>query len=129
MDSWACNGAQQNFPVHVPTEQAEEMILRLTFYFARIQGRKIINLGDDYFLDGIDSKTNGCYSLFIRVFDNDAPVFMHFEHVLHVAPIEGRLDVCGLYVDGLFVIDDVVNNRAKWRLVSKPITTYAPNES
>ncbi len=129
VDSWAYNGAQQKFPVHVPTDQAEQMIERLAYYFARIQVRKFIDLGDDYFPDGIDSKTNGCYGLFMRVLDNDAPVLMLFEHVLHVAPMEKRLAVCGLYIDGLFVIDDVVNNRAKWRLVSKPTTTYTPNHN
>lgn len=110
--------------IHVPSVNSNNIIAVVG---GSIGLSKVEDLSLNFYPDGIDPDKYGFRGLHFR-YDNNggARVIVLFERLFG----EGGEGLgVGLHIDGIFVVDEVLKNRAKWKLVKEPKHIYQPNHT
>jgi len=119
-DSWAHDVEKKKLRIHVPSVNANNIIV--------LQGRdtgltKAVTLSLGMYPDGIDSERYGFRGIDFTC-PNGARIIVLFERLWSQG---GCGQGVGLHIDGVFVVDKVVKNRAKWKLVPQPTDLHQPD--
>eukprot|EP00594_Rhizosolenia_setigera_P013055 CAMPEP_0178956732 /NCGR_PEP_ID=MMETSP0789-20121207/10453_1 /TAXON_ID=3005 /ORGANISM="Rhizosolenia setigera, Strain CCMP 1694" /LENGTH=503 /DNA_ID=CAMNT_0020638765 /DNA_START=139 /DNA_END=1650 /DNA_ORIENTATION=- len=110
--------------IHVPSVNANNII---AIVGGTIGLSKVEDLSMNFYPDGIDPDKYGYRGLHFRDDNNGgARVIVLFERLFEN---EGEGLGVGLHIDGMFVVDEVLENRAKWKLVKEPKHIYQPNHT
>ncbi len=123
-NSWAHDCRGKRLCIHVPTVNANNMIAMLGTAMAGLIFVQNLSLG--MYPLGIDGDKYGFRGLELKNTDNGARVIVLFERLFEQM---GEGCGCGLHIDGIFVVDKVVANKAKWRLVPEPLMSYLPKDN
>lgn len=123
-DDWAhdCNG--KRLPIHVPTVNADQMIGVISKFYLQLRQVQILSLC--MFPDGIDPDTYGFRGIELVDQRSDAHIIVLFERLFADGGEGGGV---GLHIDGVFVVEKVVNGRAWWKLVPEPKASYTSNDN
>jgi len=123
-DTWAHDCYGKRLLMHVPTVNANNMIEICAMTNMQLQKVQTLSLG--MYPNGIDDKKYGFRGIDLRNPENNARILVLFERLFEN---HGEGLGCGLHIDGIFVIDKVVNKKAKWKLVTEPFALYTPQNN
>jgi len=121
---WAHDCTGKKLQIHVPTINADQMIGIMGKLYLQLRQVQILSLGN--FPDGIDPDKYGFRGVELVNPQNDAHILVLFERLF----LDGGEGAgVGLHIDGVFVVDKVVDGRARWKLIPEPYALYASDDN
>jgi hypothetical protein len=122
-DSWAHDYRGKKLRIDVPSVNADNIIEVAGACLIGL--KKVATLSLGMYPDGIDDTKYGFRGLdLVDPNNNDARIIVLFERLFSRGH-GGQVGI-NLHIDGVFVVDNVVRNRAKWKLVEEPNQLYQP---
>ncbi|MGK3737431.1 MAG: hypothetical protein ACI8RD_010504 [Bacillariaceae sp.] len=123
-DSWAPDCRGKKLRIYVPSVNADNIIEVVGACLVGL--KKVASLSLGMYPDGIDDTKYGFRGLdLVDPNNNEARIIVLFERLF--SQRQGGQVGVGLHIDGVFVVDKVVRNRAKWKLVKEPNQFYQPD--
>lgn len=114
-EHWAHDCDGKRLKIHVPTVYADQMIGNIAKLYLQLREVQILSLG--MFPDGIDPDKYGYRGIDLMDPRNNAHVLVLFERLFADG---GEGNGVGLHIDGVFVVEKVVQERARWKLIPEP---------